>query len=224
MKQAFLVFLAILSFSAQVGPALAQFEIESFYREVTVKIQDQAPPYEGIDQFADNLEWGVFPAEMAVTWDDGMCHTDHLSTASFDGETITISGHLQGDLNRTEGGEQDYLRSRSLILLDFANPDPFLFHINYEKSGFHEESRIYLVDSNTGQEFFNPPTHQASGSSTLQCSGSGSYRLEIIHLVSAFLTDPGERNGTMEFDLLMAPVGTVATTQKTWAGVKSLFQ
>jgi len=83
---------------------------------------------------------------------------------------------------------------------------------------------IVVLDLATQEPVYFSGTNPPSGSFHAICAGTGPFQLQIAHLVEAYLDEPGGVEASVDFEVIVAPEGTIAVTNETWSGVKALFR
>lgn len=223
MKQivVFVVFSLALTFTTE---SLGQVSIGDLYRESHVQITDYLPPFDGISDGDYYQASGPFNTHPSVSWEVGHCQAHQITDISSDGQIINISGTLQVDMARGNPGEINVFDSRSLLFVDFATDAPFVISGDLDIQGDLHETLIQVMDKGTMSPIYYSGTYPPSGDFSAVCSGTGPYKLEIIHSFTIYQSETGGNLSVVNFNISLMPEGAVATSNESWDSVKALFQ
>jgi hypothetical protein len=223
MKQVFVFVVITLALTISTD-SLGQISIGDLYRESYAQITDYQPPYDGISEGGYSQDSGTFETHPSVFWEDGHCQAHQITEISPDGQIINISGLLQADMGRSIPGEVNVFDSRSLIFVDFVTDAPFVISGNLDIQGDLHETLIQVIDEGTMSQIYYSGTYPPSGDFSAVCSGTGPYKLEIIHSFAIYQGETGGNLSAINFNISLMPEGTVPTSNESWGSVKALFQ
>jgi hypothetical protein len=224
MKRIFTVAILFVSLSVLATGAQAGFTVEPLYREISANVRNVSPPYDLVTDGEEMMGWGNAVLAASALRDDSSAQASGNTDASWSASAIVIAGTYQADLTRTGSGDQVQLDTRNLILLRFDNPEPFILHLDWGKSGQPGWWHVQIDDLELTDGFIDVVADDEAGSLEIPCAGSGVYRLIAEFIQSRVQSGPGERSGGLSFAITMAPEGAVTTRAETWSGVKALYR
>lgn len=223
MKQIF-TFAVLILILTTTTETQGQITTGDLYRESSAAISDYLPPYAGLSEGENSLSSGIFETHPSVYWEDGHCQAHQTTEITSDGQIINISGTLQADMGRFIPGDVNVFDSHSLIFVDFMSDGPFVISGELGSQGSHYETTIHVLDEGTMIPIYDSGTNPPPGSFSAVCSGTGPYKLEIIHYFLVHQGDTGGNESGLSFDISLVPEGTVATTNECWGSVKALYK
>lgn len=226
MKQNQILFILVVLMFATFGPSSAQITDVSAYREVIADIHDfpEAYPNVGDLVFDSSLNVDSFEADLTAAWEDGLCRTTHASSIEVLDQTINFSATLTGELSRSADGAPNIFDSRSFLSLTFYTALPLNFWVEHLRAGDLQNSAIWLMDDETTDVLYYQNSQEENGSWMSTYTGSGYYRLEIVHYLETTSDIEFESAGSLEFSMIFSTDDVVATEEKSWNSVKALYR
>ena len=154
-----------------------------------------APGQRTMDSDA-TFEWGSAVLAATATRDGSVTNASQSTDAIWDGQVVTVAGTIHGDVMREGSGEPDWLIAQTVITFEFTSPDPFVLHVEWEKTDYPVVWHVVVDDSYLGDGLCSVDAGDPQGSESVVCSGSGFYTLRAQHVVSRYWSGPASTAST----------------------------
>lgn len=223
MKSTVMIAIPCLLLTMPATGARAEFVVETVYRESAARVTE-VPPVDWTLDGDLTLEWGSTILAAAAMRDDANASASQSGEASWDGPTIMVAGTQHVETGRSGSGDAVDLWTRNLVRIEFTNGDPFVLHVEWEKTEYPSAWFVTIMDELLHTEIVWLVADDPMGGLTIPCSGSGVYTLTAEHILSRRQSEPGVRSGDLSFSILLGPEGTVPSRDETWSSVKSLYR